>query len=360
MSRFVTDSAGNRRGLYSIDTQFDRLSADQVTSGQYSAIYAGVNNKVTGLGSAIFGGYSNEVSGSYSYVGGQLNLVKGEYAILFGFNNEIEGFYSFFVGNDNSNENDFLFGFGQNGNFYNGGNKNARLVSILCSNGYNIGTPDYAEDAAPNGSVTMGGFFPYPIFINEVVKNPNVYAVLGNPYIPTPGAPQITGGSINTIQVQSSQVVLSGEKFFEVPFFNPSTGTISLTNTLRLQMEGGINNIPDGGTNLTVLNPQTTNWMLSVNWVVKEINGDVTSGLDTVVLGLDFGGNMIVQEYETIARAGDPSLAGFTTSYTLSAVNRNSIELNITRTVIPPSPSYSGTIRAAARVNILQNFGYQG
>ena len=360
MSRFVTDSAGNRRGLYSIDTQFDRLSADQVTSGQYSAIYAGVNNKVTGLGSAIFGGYSNEVSGSYSYVGGQLNLVKGDYAFLFGFNNEVEGYYSFFVGDDNSNENDFLFGFGQYGNFYNGGNKNARHVTILCSNGYNIGTPDYAEDAAPTGSVTMGGYFPYPIFVDEVVKNANVYAVLGNPYIPTPGAPQIVGGSVNTIQVQSSQVLLTGEKFFEVPFFNPDTGTISLTNTLRLMMIGGINNIPDGGLNLTVLQPDKTNWLLSVNWVVKELNGDVTSGIDNVVVGLDLAGNMIVQEYETIARAGDASMVDFTTSYTLSAINRNSIELNITRTVIPPAPSYSGTLRAAAVVNILQNLGYQG
>jgi len=68
---------------------------------------------------------------------------------------------------------------------------------------------------------------------------------------------------------------------------------------------------------------------------------------------------MIVQEYETIARAGDPSMVGFTTSYTLSAANRNSIELNITRTVIPPAPGYSGTLRAAAVVNILQNLGYQ-
>lgn len=358
MSRFVTDSAGNRRGLYSIDTQFDRLSADQVTSGQYSAIYAGVNNKVTGLGSAIFGGYSNEVSGNYSYVGGQLNLVKGEYAFLFGFNNEIEGFYSFFAGNDNSNENNFLFGFGQNGNFYNGGNKNAQSVAILCSNGYNIGTPDYAEDAKPNGSVTMGGFFPYPVFTNEIVKNANVYSVLGNPYIPTPGAPAIVGGSINTNQVQSSQVVLSGEKYFEVPFINPSTGTINLTNRLRLQMEGNISNIPDAGTNLTLLSPGTTNWMMTVNWVVKEINGDVTSGIDDVILGLDAGGNLIVQEYQTIARAGDPSLVDFTTSYTLAANNRNSIELNISRTVIPPAPSYAGTIRAAARVEIVQNFAY--
>jgi len=360
MSRFVTDSAGDRRGLYSTDTQFDRLSADQVTSGQYSAIFAGVNNKVTGLGSAIFGGYSNEVSANYSFVGGQLNLVKGEYAFLFGFNNEIEGAYSWMVGSDNSNENDFLFGFGQNGNFYNGGNKNARFVTILCSNGYNLGTPDYAEDAQPNGSVTMGGFFPYPVFTGEVVKNANVYAVLGNPYIPIPGSGIAGGLQVNTNQVQNSQVLLTGEKLFEVPFIDPDTGQIRLTNTLRLQLEGGINNIPDGGTNLTILAPEVTNWIMTVNWVVKELNGDVTSGQDNVVIGKDQFGGLTVQEYEHISRVGQPSMADFDTTYTISGINPNSIEMNISRTVVPPNPSYSGTLRAAAVVKFTQSFAYQG
>jgi hypothetical protein len=357
MSRFVTDSAGNPRGLYSTDTQFDRLSADQVASGQYSAIFAGINNKVTGLGSAIFGGSANDVSGDFSYVGGQLNLVKGDYAILFGFNNEVEGTYSFFVGNDNSNENDFLFGFGQNGNFYNGGNKNSQHVSILCSNGYNIGTPDYAEDAKPNGAVTMGGFFPYPVFISEIVKNANVYSVLGNPYIFVPGGMNFAG-NINTIQVQSSQVTLSAEKFFQVPFLDPDTGTIKLTNTLRLQMEGGINNIPGGGTNLVILSPGLTNWVLSVNWVISEYNSSVVSGIDNVVVGNDAFGNVSIQGFQSIARVGDSAFNDFVITYTPSVANPNEIEINVSRTVIPPAPSYSGNIRAAAVVHFVQNLGY--
>lgn len=358
MSRFVTDSVGNRRGLYSTDTQFDRLSADQVTSGEYSSIFAGVNNKVTGLGSAIFAGYANEVSGNNSYVGGKLNLVKGEYAILFGFNNEIEGYYSFFVGNDNSNENDFLFGFGQNGNFYNGGNKNTQHVSILCSNGYNIGTPDYAEDAKPNGAVTMGGFFPYPVFTSEIVKNANVYSVLGNPYINVPGGMNLAGVVVNTNQVQSSQVTLSAEKFFQVPFIDPDTGAIMLTNKLRLQMEGGISNVFGGGTNLTILSPGLTNWILSVNWVILEYNSSIASGLDNVVIGYGPFGNLIVQDYQTIARVGDVTFNDFVITYTLSANNPNEIEINVSRTVVPPAPAYSGNIRAAAVVHFVQNLGY--
>jgi len=82
--------------------------------------------------------------------------------------------------------------------------------------------------------------------------------------------------------------------------------------------------------------------------------------LDNVVIGKDQFGGLIVQEYDHIARVGQSSMADFDTTYTISGINPNSIEMNISRTVVPPNPSYSGTLRAAAVVKFTQSFAYQG
>jgi hypothetical protein len=355
MSRFVTDSRnGNRRGLYSTDTQFDRLSADQVTSGRYSAIFAGINNKVTASGSAVFAGYDNDVSGNNSYVGGGLNLVKGEYAFLFGFNNEIEGYYSFFVGKDNSNANNFLFGFGQYGNFYNGGNDYASSVAILCSNSYNIGTPDYAEDAQPNGAVTMGGYFPFPIFTGELVKTAYTYSPIYDQYFNAPEP-------ANTIQCQSSQVLMTGEKDIVLPYQPDPTVIPVYSDGVALKLEGGINNIPDGGTNLTHIKPALTDWIVTVDWILKIPNGGPESraGQDIVTVGPDQFGNFTVKDSSTTISFGQGlSLADVFTTYFVAPDNPNSMEIRINKSINPTDPSYSATYRAAARVTFVQTLGY--
>ena len=93
---------GNARGTYSVDFQMDRNNANQVASGNYSAIVSGVNCRVSGnLGfsgagassvisgnnSAVIVGTSNTVSGnSSSIVSGQSNTVSSNDSFLGGGN----------------------------------------------------------------------------------------------------------------------------------------------------------------------------------------------------------------------------------------------------------------------------------
>lgn len=65
-----TSAGGNKRGIYAVDLQFKRNSADQVASGQWSTLSGGENNKASGDDSTVGGGAFNIASGADSTVAG--------------------------------------------------------------------------------------------------------------------------------------------------------------------------------------------------------------------------------------------------------------------------------------------------
>lgn len=79
-----TSTGGNARGIYSVDMQTRRSSANQVASGQYSTIAGGRDNRASRNNSTVSGGYTNEVTdgtgGTIS--GGAFNDVTGSYATV--------------------------------------------------------------------------------------------------------------------------------------------------------------------------------------------------------------------------------------------------------------------------------------
>lgn len=127
-----TTVGGNARGTYSVDFQMDRNNANQVASGNYSAIVSGVNSRVSGnLGfsgagassvisgnnSAVIVGTSNTVSGtSSSIVSGQSNTISANDSFLGGGNlNNVTGIYSA-IGGGQSNTSSGQWGFIGSGN----------------------------------------------------------------------------------------------------------------------------------------------------------------------------------------------------------------------------------------------------
>jgi len=65
-----TSAGGNKRGIYAVDLQFKRNTADQVASGQWSTLSGGENNKASGDDSTVGGGAFNIASGNSATVAG--------------------------------------------------------------------------------------------------------------------------------------------------------------------------------------------------------------------------------------------------------------------------------------------------
>lgn len=340
MSKFVTDTSGDSRGLYSVDTQFERLSSDQVASGEGSTILAGSLNKITGNYSVIFGGQENLITNDFNIAGGTLNIVNGVGNLIFGNNNEFDGNYSWLIGSNNNIPNNYVYGYGKNGNWFNGGNESASVLTILGCESYNIGTPVTGEDARPNNAVLLGGVFPFPLFTGELVKNAYAYST----DFPLPA-------NYTAIQVQESRVLMTAQEAVVIP----NSGSAN-SYELRLQLEGNINNIPDLGTNLTLLQ-NGTYWVVTVNWMVKDIftaGRPIRGGSDLVTIKKDNFGNISIFS-EMISNGGDASLNNITSKYQLSPINNSSVEILLRITSASP---YSKTFRAAASATVVQTFSF--
>jgi hypothetical protein len=93
-------TGGNARGQYAVDLQTYRGSANQVASGDYSAIVGGGNNRVTGNYSGILAGFNNLVSSDNSYIiGGANSIASGNTSIILGGSeNRSNGIFSSVVG----------------------------------------------------------------------------------------------------------------------------------------------------------------------------------------------------------------------------------------------------------------------
>lgn len=341
MSNFVTDTNGNSRGLYAVDTQFDRISADQVASGEGSVILSGIANKVSGNYSTIVGGQENLVTGDFNLVGGTLNIISGTGSLIYGNNNELDSAYSWIVGSNNNLANDYVYIFGKNGNWFNGGNDDTTRVTVLGCESYNIGTPVANENAQPVGAVLLGGVFPYAVFSQEVIKNAYAYSTdFPKPY------------AYNSIQVQESEVLLTSEDTL-------STLPGVTVADMRLKLEGNITGLPDLGTNLTMLHPGMY-WQVTVNWIVKDMTSvlatsrPVRGGSDILVVKRDQLGNATLLK-ENLSNFGDSALSNITSVYSFSPTTPYSIEIKLRMTSSTPMTK---SLRAAASVSFVQTMSF--
>jgi hypothetical protein len=340
MSKFVTDSNGNSRGQYAVDTQFDRISSDQVASGEGSSILAGIANKVSGNYSTVVGGQENLVTGDFNLVGGTLNITSGTGSLVYGNNNELDSAYSWIIGSNNNLANDYVYVFGKNGNWFNGGNDDATKITVLACESYNIGTPVANENAQPIGAVLLGGVFPFAIFSQEVIKNAYAYSTdFPKPYAYT------------SVQVQESKVLLTAEETIS------TTPSITVAN-MRLQLEGNILGLPDLGTNLSMLF-NGMYWAVTVNWIVKDmtptlaVSRPVRAGSDMLVVKRDQSGNMTLLK-QTLSNFGSSGLSNITSAYSFGS-SPYSIQMQIRMT--SPTPM-TKKLRAAASANFVQSLSF--
>jgi len=95
----LADSAstgGNKRGVYAVDLQRGRSSADQVASGYGAGLLSGEANKASNQYSTVCGGFVNLSSGEQSFVGsGISNTASGNNSVVCGGNgNNVSGLES--------------------------------------------------------------------------------------------------------------------------------------------------------------------------------------------------------------------------------------------------------------------------
>lgn len=108
-------SGGNARGDNAVDLQISRLNADQVASGNRSAIFAGKNNKVNGQDSAT-GGVANSNLGVQCIIYGENNASQAGVinSAAFGKSNAVNGNQAFAVGSNHVIQGNDNFGAGRN------------------------------------------------------------------------------------------------------------------------------------------------------------------------------------------------------------------------------------------------------
>lgn len=80
-----TSTGGNKRGLNAVDLQASRSNANQVASGESSAIVSGNNNRASGFNAFVGAGTTNSATGDYSsIVGGENNAASGDRGVVVG------------------------------------------------------------------------------------------------------------------------------------------------------------------------------------------------------------------------------------------------------------------------------------
>jgi hypothetical protein len=141
-----TAAGGNNREDYSIDLQFIRNSADEITDGFRSAIIGGKNNEIDGSYAVIVGGADNYAQGNFSFIGGNNNNTYGQGNAVLGQNNTANGTFNFVVGTDNVTTGDYSATIGFNNSI------NSSITGM-----YN--TTYSTSTSAASGSTILGGTF---------------------------------------------------------------------------------------------------------------------------------------------------------------------------------------------------------
>lgn len=82
----ATGAGGDKRGIYAVDFQRVRTTADQVASGSYSVVLGGLNNKAAGEASVVAGGSNNTntVGDGAVIAGGANHQVLANYGTIGG------------------------------------------------------------------------------------------------------------------------------------------------------------------------------------------------------------------------------------------------------------------------------------
>jgi hypothetical protein len=222
-----TTSGGNPRGAYSTDWQRSRISADQISSGEYSTIAGGLNNAASGNFSSILGGngnqatkyasiaggdsnlstnsgsvalgvtntashtgsvalgFNNSASGFTTFTAGRYNQAPGDGSIALGIGNYAPGDYSVGIGSDNNTSGGWAFAIGRQNSI--SGIQGAALGSynsVINSNSVALGLENIVSGSV---AITLGGN-------NIAIGN---YSIAGGAGNITQGAYSIAAGQLN-------------------------------------------------------------------------------------------------------------------------------------------------------------------
>lgn len=123
-----TATAGNKRGINSVDLQTSRTNAAEVASGQYATIPGGRSNRATGDYSFVTG-FGNTASGNYSTVMGNNHSGSGTYAVALGQNGFVSGIAAVGIGDTITANADYSMALG----------KQASVFSIIGRQAYASG-----------------------------------------------------------------------------------------------------------------------------------------------------------------------------------------------------------------------------
>ena len=141
-----TSIGGNNREDFSVDLQFIRNSASEITDGFRSVIIGGKNNEVDGSYAAIVGGADNYAQGNFSFIGGNNNNAYGQGNAILGQNNTANGDFGLVIGLNNVTTGQYSATIGLNNSV------NASLTGL-----YN--TTYSTSVAGSEGSTILGGTF---------------------------------------------------------------------------------------------------------------------------------------------------------------------------------------------------------
>lgn len=347
MPNFVTDTNGNSRGNFSVDTQFVRLSADQVASGKASTILAGINNKVSGDYSTVLGGSDNEVTGGHSIAVGNQNLIDTDYVILYGNNNEIRRNVVFFGGDNNNFDtsptaitNAHIFGLGTDMSTSGDG----KFYTVLAARNFSIGRISFPINVPSNYSVILGGQGAITDYSNQTVRNAGIF-------------PKPVGLPWGSTRLQHSSILFDSV----AEYTNVSNNTGSLPRDFLPLLNGG--EIDPSGyiINADYLNIKSSSGErrlnITVNWAICEIDTidmKMAIGVDHITVYKPING-VPKLFFNNISKIGD-----------LASVIFPVYSLNDPTQVIPtPSTdklfSYfytnqSGLFRAGAQFTVLEDY----
>lgn len=347
MPNFVTDTNGNSRGNFSVDTQFLRLSVDQVASGKASTILAGINNLVSGDYSSVLGGSNNQVTGDHSIAVGNQNLIENNYVILYGNNNEIRRDIVFFGGDNNIFDTSptavtsaHIFGLGTNSY----GNGDGKFYTLLAARDFSIGSMFIANDTVTaDYSVILGGQGADVIYTNQTVRNAGVFPKPAGSYLPW----TVTKAQHSSILFDSGRLA------------TPITPTRFPPDILPLINDGKLD--PFLGVVGKYIGAKSSSGErrinITVNWIVSEVdslpNMRMAVGVDHVILYISPLLSTPKVFVNNISKIGD--LAPFIfPNYTLN--NPSSVFPTVTDTLF----SYfrftvQNTFRAGAQFTILED-----
>lgn len=277
--------AGGTRGIGSVDLQQIRTNSTNISSGKYSIIVGGQDNKSSGISSVVGGGSGNLASGDYSVVcagsasissnaystvcGGNNNLSSGDRSSIVGGRDNVASSQHTFVGGGSNNTANNVYATITGGvsnaasglySFIGGGNSNSASSqrSVVAGGQSNTSSGQYSSICGGTTNLAFGVYSSvnggksntssgYTSYIGGGMGNFSVgshSSVVGGNNNIASGSNSFVGGGNNNVASFSGSVVVGGKTNIassDYSFVGGGLGNISSGSFSSIS--GGSNNI---------------------------------------------------------------------------------------------------------------------